>query len=231
MCIIPEIYPHPNIPIMDDPVTPSEQKNQNPRRALEGLLWLVLTILVLALLYVVAVRNRPAVEQFFSSRPIESFDEMTVNDGFHEIEFPNGQSWNLSYEANHDRYFSGLIRHTSPIQESAFALLTFDILVTSGDYADPDLVQTSVSDHHFSWRAPNLSRAEGAINLLHTVPMNEEINQQLASIQNGDTVIIKGWDILRIEGYDNQGNYIGYWQDSGCNTTLVTEVILLKAAE
>lgn len=216
---------------MSDPVTPIEERSINARRSLEGFLWLVLSILLIAVLIVLATRNKSVIEKIFSSRPIASYDEMIVTDGFHQIGFPNGQSWNLSYEANHDRYFSGSIRHTSPIQETAFALLTFDILVTSGDFADPDLVQTSVSNHHFSWRAPNLSHAEGSINLLHTVPMNEEINQQLASIQNGDTVIIKGWDILRIEGYDEQGNYIGYWQDSGCNTTLVTEVIVVKVAE
>lgn len=208
-----------------------ETSQHNPRRALEGLLWFVLVILVITLLVVLAIRNRSKLEAMFSVRQIESFDQMTVSNGFHEIDFPNGQSWNLVYETNHDRYFSGLVRHTSSIQESAFALLTFDILVTSGDFANPDLVETSVSNHRFTWRAPTLAQADGSINLLHTVPMDEEINQQMADIQVGDTVIIKGWEVLRIEGYDDQGNYIGYWQDSGCNTTLVTEVIILQEAE
>ncbi len=208
-----------------------ETTPHNPRRALEGLLWFILVILVITVLVVLAIRNHTTLESLLTNRPIESFDQMVVSDGFHDIEFPNGQSWDLIYETNHDRYFSGLVRHTSTIQESAFALLTYDILVTSGDFADPERVETSVSNHRFTWRAPNLDHAEGAINLLHTVPMNEEINQQLAFIQTGDTVILKGWEILRIEGYDTNGNYIGYWQDSGCNTTLVTEVIIVKAAQ
>ena len=59
--------------------------------------------------------------------------------------------------------------------------------------------------------------------------MNEEIEQQLDAIEKGDTVLITGWDIYRITGYDSNGEYIGYWQDSGCNTTLVISVKILKS--
>ena len=76
----------------------------------------------------------------------------------------------LSYEADHERNFGRIVRHTSVINEPAFAILSHDILVTSEEFADPDLVNTSVMDHHFTWSAPTLSNPKGSINLLHTVP-------------------------------------------------------------
>ena len=45
-------------------------------------------------------------------------------------------------------------------------------------------------------------------------------------IKEGDHVIIIGREILKIDGYARNGNYLGYWQDSGCNTTLITEVYI-----
>ena len=34
--------------------------------------------------------------------------------------------------------------------------------------------------------------------------MNEEIDQQLQQIQPGDEVIIKGWEILNLKGWNGQ---------------------------
>lgn len=158
--------------------------------------------------------------------PLEDFNQMVVSDGFHSISLPSGQHFDLSYEQNHDRYFDGLVRHTSMNHEKDFPIISFDILVTTGDYADDTKVSTSVSDHHFTWRADSGITPEGTINLLHTVPMNQALEEQLLSIKSGDHVIIKGWEILKIDAYSRTGDYIGYWQDAGCNTTLITEVYI-----
>ena len=198
------------------------------KNSLEGVLWLVLVLLVLVLVFVLLQRNQEKIRLAFIRHQIGNFDELIVSEGFHKIQTDTGQTWVLSYEADRERYFSGTVRHTSIINESRFALLTHDILVTSGDFADPSLVETSVSNHHFTWMSKNDSIPSGTINLLHTVPMNHEIRQQLDSIQNGDKVLITGWDILSIEGYDQEGNYVGTWQDAGCNTTLVIEVKILE---
>lgn len=213
---------------MDDRQETPDNQTRRTISPLEGFLWLILWILIMVVVGILFQRYWGNTSPSIQRVPVVSFDEMIVSDGFHHIELANGQSWDLSYEANHERNFAGLVRHTSVINEPAFSILSHDILVTSQDFANPDLVDTSVSNHHFTWRSPTLENPQGSINLLHTVPMNEEIRQQLDAIENGDTVIITGWDIYRIDGYDSNGNSVGYWQDSGCNTTLVIAVEILS---
>jgi len=198
---------------------------QEPRSfQFEGLLWLILAGLCIAVIGIVIYRYREPIRASFMRGQVENFDQVIIKDNYHDVSLENGQSWDISYETGRVHSFSGLVRHISPIHEQAFAILTFDILVTNGDFANPDLVQTSVTNHHFTWSAPTLVTPHGEIHLLHTVPANEAINQRLMSIHNGDEVTISGYEIYRIEGYDSADNYIGFWQDSGCNTTLVTEV-------
>lgn len=107
-------------------------------------------------------------------------------------------------------------------------MLSHDILVTSGDFADSSIVRTSVSNHRFSsWYLDQQNRPQGTINLLHTVPSTEEIYQQLTEVRKGDRVRIKGIEILDINRYDQQGEFWGSWADAGCNTLLVTSVEIL----
>jgi hypothetical protein len=200
-----------------------QSKNQ-----IEGLLWFILVVLTLALVGVLIYKNWDTLRVSLNRHEVNNYAEITVSDGFHHIQMKNGQSWDISYEANHDRNFTGLVRHASTINEPAFAILSHDILVTSQDYANPSLVDTSVSNHHFTWISKTNSDPVGTINLLHTLPMNDDIKKQLDAIKVGDSVIITGWDIYQIQGYDSTGKYIGYWEDSGCNTLLVTAVQVVK---
>jgi hypothetical protein len=202
----------------------SEQQSPPAITKFEGFLWVILCVLIFAVFGMLINRYKDEIKTSFSRAEIENYDEIIATDGFHHVQLSNGQSWDLSYEANRERNFAGVVRHTSRIKEPEFSILSHDILVTSEDYANPNLVFTSVNDHHFTWTAPTLADPKGNINLLHTFPLNEEVKQQLDAIENGDTVVITGWDIYRIEGYDANGQYIGYWQDSGCNTTLVIAV-------
>ena len=59
------------------------------------------------------------------------------------------RTWTIHYEKKSSSQFKGIVRHTSTIRLSEIPLLTHDILVTSGDFADSDLVTTSVANHHF----------------------------------------------------------------------------------
>lgn len=203
---------------------PAEIQSDQNQKTVEGLLWFLLCLLLVSVGIVLMIRNWDKIEASFNSKRIENYDSLIVTNGFHDIQIENGQSWDLSYETNHSRFFSGLVRHISIIDEPSFAILSHDILVTSGDFSNPELVSTSVSNHHFTWVSSSLSNPAGTINLLHTLPMDENIRMRLDAIKDGDNVQIKGWDIYRIEGYDTEGSYIGYWKDSGCNTILVTEV-------
>jgi hypothetical protein len=188
-----------------------------------SLIWtpiIILVVLILAFMAYLLLRDQG------QTAPLQDFDKMVVADGFHTITLPSGQHFELSYEQNHDRYFDGIVRHTSMNHEANFPIVSFDILVTSGDFADEDLVWTSVSDHHFTWRSLNGQSPQGTINLLHTVPMDQATEEQLMSIEVGDHVMVKGWDILSIDGFSDTGEYIGTWMDAGCNTTLITEIYI-----
>ena len=209
---------------MDDPQDPIENNKPAQPNKYEGLLLIILFALFFVVAALLVQRNWLKISTLLGFEAPLNFDQVMSSNGFHDVTLENGRAFDISYETSSKRDFSGLVRHSSAIHERTFAILTFDILVTSGDFANPDLVQTSVSNHHFSWRSSTNSDPSGAINLLHTVPINEEVNQALRSIREGDTVVITGYDIYQIQGYDPEGDYIGFWQDTGCNTTLVTKV-------
>ena len=155
------------------------------------------------------------------------FSEMTVIGSYEGFAESTTRLWLISYEYNHDSVFEGKVSKVYPIREGMFSILTHDILVTSGDYANPELVTVSVFNHHFTWKTANPSPIPGTINLLHTVPMNEDIYEQLLKIRDGDQVKITGREILRINA-QREGNTAAYWEDDGCNTLLVTSVEFLN---
>ena len=80
---------------------------------------------------------------------------MQVSDGFHQVTIPGGNHWTIAYEADHEVIFQGTVLHNSPIREKGFEIMTQDILVTTGDFSDPELVSTKVSDHKFIYRSLN----------------------------------------------------------------------------
>lgn len=153
-----------------------------------------------------------------------SYSDFVFTKGFEEIA-RDDHIWRITFEFQNNTTFSGTVRHISPFRESTVPMITYDILVTSGQFANPDLVNTRVTNHKFFWKAVDYHMPEGTINLLHTVPKNDEIYKQLMSIKNGDMVIISGREILKIDIFSDHGNKSeGYWQDAGCNTTLITSV-------
>ncbi|MEA5078527.1 MAG: hypothetical protein VB013_08145 [Anaerolineaceae bacterium] len=193
------------------------------RRTYLSLIWtpiILLIVAIVAVLIVFVFRTEVGVA------PLENFDSMIVSDGFHSITLPDGKFFLLSYEADHDRVFDGLIRHYNNDHELVFPILASDILVTTGDFSDRRLVSTNVEDHHFYWSSNTDFSPLGTINLLHTVPMNQAIQDKLTQIKVGDHVIIKGWEIFELKAYSKEGNYLGMWKDSGCNSLLVTDVFI-----
>lgn len=192
-----------------------------------------LRIFVVAILFVliggivISVAFRELIN--LGSNPVwfSDFSTMQVSDGFHKVSIPGGNHWEINYEASHEVIFQGQVLHNTPIREKGWEIMTQDILVTTGDFSNPDLVYTRVSDHHFIYRYKTEITPVGTINLLHTLPVNEDIDQQLQLIKPGDEVLIKGWEIYNLTGWNDQNKPFGTWQDQGCNTTLVTEVAIL----
>lgn len=201
--------------------------SKNPKNSLGLIIEGFLVILLILTAAIMAIFNADKIKAFFLSNRFSDFSTMQVTDGFHQVSIPNGNHWQINYEADHEVIFQGLVKNNYPIREKGFEIMTQDILITSGDFSNPDLVQTDVSDHHFSYRFLTDQLVVGTINLLHTLPMNEEINQQLQQVKPGDNVMIKGWEIYNLTGWDKEGKLLGTWQDAGCNTTLITQVVVI----
>lgn len=156
------------------------------------------------------------------------FRDWEVSANFSQITRPSGETWKITYEGNSNREFSGAVRHITPIREIGFPMLTHDILVTRGDYADQEIVRTSVSNHRFTWTAQGVDSLSGSINLLHAVPQTEEIYQALLAVRKGDWVQISGREILSIKHYNKQGDLTSIWADAGCNSIMVTAVAFIE---
>jgi hypothetical protein len=195
--------------------------------------WLIALISIFSIIIIgdLVYDNFDKIKHFFI-RPvlISNFDEITYSDKFRRLTEPRGNFWILSYESEPDVVFSGLVGYTTPVQESDFAILTHDILVTNGDFSNPFIIEIKVADHRYRWVSWHVPEPSGSIALIHAIPINEKVNQKLKTIQSGDGVVIKGLDIFRIDSYDAHGNYQGFWKDDGCFTTLITEVTIYPGA-
>lgn len=186
----------------------------------------LLAILAAGLLGGVYLYYDTNVDLFGIGRP--DFNNLRFNSNQTQVQGAGGSRWEIVYEKRVASAFAGLVRHASPIRLGTFPFLTHDILVTSGDYANPAIVSTRVSNHHFTWFSQAKSAPGGTINLIHAVPLNETIYNQLLEIRNGQQAVISGYEILRIDAYQKTGEYLGKWEDSGCNTMLVTSVQVQK---
>jgi hypothetical protein len=208
--------------------------NQDPssskRRRIRTLLTLI-GIAVAVLLLILAFQNRDRLLKLLVKPVvINNFDQVAIKDQMRTMTVPGGSFWVISYETQKDVSFSGLVGYTTPIHEANFAILTRDILLTNGDFSNPFIIEIQVADHRYHWISWHVPQPNGSIYLLHTIPLNEKIDKQLISIQSGDAVVIKGYDIYRIDSFDPNGNYLSYWQDAGCFTTLVTSVTIYPGA-
>jgi hypothetical protein len=183
---------------------------------------LILVALVAGALAVFYIFQGGAFISFGSVRP--NFRDYQINENYTRVQRSDGAYWTISYEKPNYSVFTGLVRYTTEDRENNFPLLTHDILVTSGDFADPEIVHTDVREHHFTWTSPKNGHPQGTINLLHTIPLNEEIYQQLLQVKDGELVTISGPEVLRMDAYQPDGKLIAWWQDSGCNSMIVTAV-------
>jgi hypothetical protein len=159
----------------------------------------------------------------FSGRP--PFEELAVSPGYKHISMPDGRTWNVIFELPNDSTFSGVVRHTSLWYDASIPFMSHDILVTTGDFTSREAVNVSVMGHKFFYSWDDGSPV-GTINLLHILPANATIFDQLKEIRKWSHVSIRGREIYKIEEYDADGTYRGYFQDAGCNTILVTSVTI-----
>jgi len=154
------------------------------------------------------------------------FDNIIVSNSYELIE-SDDLYWEIQFEGQGKSKYIGTVRHVSPIRIKEFKILSHDILVTTADYSNPDIVETSVINHKFAWKTTNTEPLIGSINLIHAIPANKAIYQQLLTINYGDTVNIVGREIYSIKSYDLDKTFLGTWIDTGCNTLLVDSVTVL----
>ncbi len=154
-----------------------------------------------------------------------NFDTLKVSDSYEEFQNEN-LTWSITYESGYDSTFSGVVRYAARWGESDMLIMTHDILVATGEYADPKKVNATVSGHIFLTRSVDGHEPSGRINLLHTVPANKEVHQKLCRIREWDKVTISGREILIIKAYDRNGSETGTMQDMGCNSILVKSVTI-----
>jgi hypothetical protein len=181
-----------------------------------------LLIMVMAGLFVYHNVNT---EIFGIGRP--PYEHLQIDNTWEHVSLGN-LNWTVQYESYTPTIFTGLVRFIGPIRQQGIPFLTHDVLVTSGEFADPTLVNTRVFNHTFSWYARERQQPQGAINLLHTVPQKEAIYEQLLALKTGQQVRVTGFEIQIIDAYNQQGERYMWWQDSGCNTLLVTKIDVLN---
>ncbi len=187
-----------------------------------GLLQWAFPVLLVVVVVTALVYYRKDILGFFGLLPLD-FDSLTISESYDRI-VADGSIYQISFEGDRPSTFRGTVRHASPMRMRECPLLTHDILVTSGDYANPDIVSTSVTNHRFTWSSGTASNPSGTINLLHTLPANKEIYRRLLQVRPWDEVVITGREILSIDRLDENGKYLGEWRDAGCNTLLVQSV-------
>ena len=183
--------------------------------------WIVANTLVVLLLLVFA---HVFIGVRFTGTPLSS--DLSVENNYRYISAADGREWWVVYQWPWDSTFSGEVRDVSTWEDYRVPFMSHDILVTSGEFADPEVVRTSVQDHIFIFRYWG-QRPDGQIYPLHTFPASKEVLEDLENIQSGDNVRITGREILLIKFYNALGNPIGHLTDNGCNTILVTKVEII----
>lgn len=155
------------------------------------------------------------------------FDSLVISNSYEKIA-SDDLYWEVQFEGQGHTKYVGTVRHISPIRINEFKILTHDILVTTADFSNPELVDTSVVNHKFIWKSNNPEQPAGSINLIHAVPANKAIYQQLLTINNWDIVNISGREIYTIKTFQIDETFLGTWIDTGCNTLLIDSVTLLN---
>ena len=158
------------------------------------------------------------------------FDKLVISNAYEKIA-SDELYWEVQFEGQGQSKYIGTVRHVSPIRINEFKILTHDILVTTGDFSNPDVVETNVIDHKFFVKSPDTKSPTGTIHLIHAVPANKGIYQQLLLITNRDIVKLTGREIYTVKAYEMDETFLGTWMDIGCNTLLVETVSVLKATD
>lgn len=155
------------------------------------------------------------------------FDQLVISNSY-ELISAEDMYWEVQFEGIGESKYIGTVRHAAPIRINEFRILTHNILVTTADFANPDIVNTSVIDNKFFWKSTSTDSPTGSINLIHAIPSTKAIYQELLKIQLWDIVKITGREIYTVKAFQTDEIFLGTWLDTGCNTLLIESVTILK---
>ena len=194
-------------------------------------IWFLLeipTLLVVVGLLVVGLLGFTAyvsINSDFFGLATPRLDDLEFSPDYGRVTASDERNWTISYERTSESTFSGVVRHVSHWREESFPFATHDILVTTGEFASQARVSMRVLLHTFTYRYFG-QKPSGSIHLLHIVPASTEIYQQLLQVRDWNQVTISGREILRIERFSADGQFEAAFQDAGCNSILVTSVVI-----
>lgn len=98
---------------------------------------------------------------------------------------------------------AGDVRYTGRAYWKYAPFFTHDIILTTGEFSDPEIVEIApVKDGNTRWRANK--RPEGSFLVLHLIPANPEVLAGLDAIREGEPVKLLGQEEKdsRITGSD-----------------------------
>lgn len=102
---------------------------------------------------------------------------------------------------------SGQVRHVVRAYDKNVPIVTFHLVLTTGEFSDPSIVTI---DHNgggnYIWRAKK--QPQGTLIVLHLVPGSETVFRTLRSVDEGDTVEIVGRDEARGAIENENGAYL-----------------------
>lgn len=124
------------------------------------------------------------------------FQPPSVDSVFSGMQFSHGNIVyrNVTYQTEWgpEVQHRGTVHYIHRAFYRAVPLITHHAIVTTGEYNDPAIttIQNIDSSGNMSWRATH--NPQGSLIVLHFIPQNKEVLEQLKNLKNGDQAIFVG---------------------------------------
>ena len=116
--------------------------------------------------------------------------------------------WGVSSEN-----IKGYIRRKDRHFDKNMPIVTFDLILTSGEFNDPDVVKIrNKGDGNYFLSADK--KPEGTIIVYHAVPFNLDAQKKLDEIEQGETVTLVGKISQNSEIRSNSGSFVKLMHDN-----------------
>lgn len=119
--------------------------------------------------------------------------------------------------------FTGLVRDVEQAYYEGVPAISHNVLVTSGDFSDPEIVDFSrFRNGALSWRAQ--VQPEGSVHVLHLIADDPATFEQLQDLDIGDQVTISGREERDGKIENSNGGWQGFGRTHGHVLLLASDV-------